>query len=83
MRHQRIRRMPAAAPIHRAATELPTSGYVLIVDGQVKTEFKAQDHALKAARDLKGRFPMLQVKVYDAENERSEKIGDFPQIPLL
>ena len=45
---------------------------MLIVDGQVKTEFKELDRALKAARDLKGRFPMLQVKVYDAENRRSE-----------
>jgi len=74
MRHQRTQRMPAAAPMNRPATELPTRGYVLIVDGQVKTEFKAQDRALKAARDLKGRFPMLRVKVYDAENNRSAKI---------
>jgi hypothetical protein len=29
---------------------------------------------LKAARDLKGRFPMLQFKVYDAEKKHSEKI---------
>jgi len=46
--------------------------YALIVDGQVKTEFKTQDQALKAARELKGRFPMLQVKIYDAESKRSE-----------
>jgi hypothetical protein len=57
MRHQRTQRMPAAAPTNRAAIELPTSGYVLIVDGQAKTEFKIQDRALKAARELKGRFP--------------------------
>jgi hypothetical protein len=74
MRHQRIQRMPAAAPMNRAAFEFPTSGYALIVDGQVKTEFKAHDHALKAARELKGRFPMLQVKIYDAENKRSEEM---------
>jgi hypothetical protein len=29
---------------------------------------------MKAARDLKGRFPMLQVKVYDAETKQSETI---------
>jgi hypothetical protein len=74
MRQERTQRMPAPAPKYRAATELPASGYVLIVDGQVKTEFKMQDHALKAARDLKGRFPTLQVKVYDAGNRRSEQI---------
>ncbi len=32
-----------------------------------------QDQGLKAARDLKGRFPMLQVMVYDAENKRNEE----------
>ena len=31
------------------------------------------DRALKAARDLKGRFSKLLVKVYDAEKKRSEK----------
>jgi hypothetical protein len=31
-----------------------------------------QDHALKAARELKAHFPKLQIKVYDAENKRSE-----------
>jgi hypothetical protein len=40
----------------------------------MKTEFKTKDHALKAARDLKSRFPMLQIKVYDAEEKRSEVI---------
>ena|SRR6516164_9638800 len=37
-------------------------------------EFGTQDLALKAARELKGRFPMLQVKVYDAESKQSETI---------
>jgi hypothetical protein len=32
------------------------------------------DQALRAARDLKGRFPMLQVKIYDAEKGVSEQI---------
>jgi hypothetical protein len=45
----------------------------LIVDGQIKTEFTTRDHALKAAGELKARFPMLQIKVYDAENKRSEE----------
>jgi hypothetical protein len=61
--------MPPSPPMHKATTGLPISGYALIVDGQVKAEFKTQDRALKAARDLRGRFPMLQVKIYDAENK--------------
>ena len=74
MRQQRTERAPAPAPIYRATTALLAVGYALIVDGQVKTEFKTQDHALKAARELKGRFPMLQVKIYDAESKRSEEM---------
>ena len=40
----------------------------------MKREFDTQDHALKAARDLKGRFPMLQVKVFDAATKQTEMI---------
>jgi hypothetical protein len=55
-------------------TSLPASGFALIVDGQAKADFETQSQALKAATDLKGRFPMLQVRVYDAETKRSEQI---------
>jgi hypothetical protein len=66
--------MSTAAPVYRAKSGFPTSGCALVADGQIKSEFNTHDHALKAARDLKGRFPMLQVKVYDAEKKHSEKI---------
>jgi hypothetical protein len=59
MRQQRRMAAPVPAPVNRATTEPPTSGYALVVDGQMKTEFKTKDRALKAARDLKSRFPML------------------------
>jgi hypothetical protein len=74
MREQRRMAAPAPAPVNRATTELPTSGYALVVDGQMKTEFKTKDRAVNTARDLKSRFPMLQVKVYDAEQKRSDEI---------
>jgi len=73
MRHQGKQRMAMPAPRSRDK-DLPTSGYALIVDGHSKAIFASKDQALKAAKDLKGRFPMLQVKVYDAERKRSEKI---------
>ena len=63
--------MPVPKPRDK---DLPTSGYTLIVDGHSKAGFASKDQALKAAKDLKGRFPMLQVKVYDAESKRSEEI---------
>jgi PP-loop superfamily ATP-utilizing enzyme len=74
MRQQRTTAAPAPARATRASIEPLTSGYALVVDGQMKTEFKTKDPALKAARDLKGRFPMIQVKVYDAEEKRTEEI---------
>jgi hypothetical protein len=74
MRQQRRAAAPAPVRVNKATTEPLTSGYALVVDGQMKTEFKTKDGALKAARDLKNRFPRLQIKVYDAEEKRSEKI---------
>jgi hypothetical protein len=68
MRQQRTQRMSTPAFC------LPTSRYTLIVDGQPKKEFDTQDRALKMARELKGRFPSLQVKVFDAERKQSESI---------
>ena len=73
MRHQGKQRMAVPAPKPRDK-DVPTSGYALIVDGHSKAIFASKDQALKAAEDLKGRFPMLQVKVYDAESKRSEEI---------
>lgn len=80
MRHQRRHRTPLApeprtAPMQRVSPGLPTSGYALIVDGHVKSEFKTKEGAEKGARELKRRFPMLQIKVYDAEAKRNEEIA--------
>jgi hypothetical protein len=78
MRQQRTHWTSTPAPTNRAVSGFPISGYALVVDGLVKTEFKTHDRALKAATDLKDRYPMLQVKVYDAENKRSESIEAAP-----
>jgi hypothetical protein len=78
MRQQRTRMSTptpnSPTPISRVGVGRPTSGYALIVDGQAKKEFDTQDRALKAARELKGRFPNLQVKVFNAETKQSETI---------
>jgi hypothetical protein len=54
-------------------------GYALIVDGHVKSEFKTKEGAEKGARELKRRFPMLQIKVYDAEAKRNEEVALLPR----
>ncbi|MEH2554322.1 hypothetical protein V1286_001851 [Bradyrhizobium algeriense] len=80
MRQERTQGAPVAAraTTSRAPTDLPTSGYALVVDGQAKREFKTQDSANQAAKDLKRRFPNLQVRVYDAERNRLEQIDLAP-----
>ena len=65
---------PAPRPVARAAPEMPTSGYALVVDGQVKSEFTTKEAARARAEDLKRRFPYLQVRLFDAEEKRSEDI---------
>jgi hypothetical protein len=40
----------------------------------MKTEFKTKESAQKGAEDLKRRFPMLQIKVFDAQTQRSEDV---------
>jgi hypothetical protein len=65
---------PAPAPVNRAPPKPHISGYGLVVDGQIKAEFDTKDGVLKAARELKSRRPRLQVKIYDADEKRSELI---------
>jgi hypothetical protein len=73
MREQRTQ-MSTPAPTSKGDFGLPTKGYALIVDGQTKKDFDTRDHAQKSARELKARFPNLQVKVFDAENKQSETV---------
>jgi hypothetical protein len=58
-----------------AARELPTSGYALEVDGRLKAEFTTRDGARAGAEELKKRFPMLQVRIYDAQTMSREEVS--------
>ena len=74
MRQQRRTASSASARATKASTKPLTSGYALMVDGQMKTEFKTKDRALKEGMELKNRFPKLQVKVFDAQEQRLEEL---------
>jgi hypothetical protein len=50
----------------KRADVLMTEGIGREVDGRMKAVFPTQDEAQKSAENLKARYPMLQVKVYDA-----------------
>jgi hypothetical protein len=54
---------------------MPTKGYALIVDGHIKSESDTRESIENGARELKHRFPMLQIKIYDAQAKRNEEIA--------
>jgi len=51
-----------------------TEGFGIEVDGQMKAVFDTKAAAEKEARGLKTKYPMLQVKVYDASQKTSAVI---------
>jgi hypothetical protein len=59
-------------PHHSIA--LPKTGFALEVDGLLKTEFATEEGAEKGAVELKQRFPMLQVRIYDAIDHTRREI---------
>jgi hypothetical protein len=52
-----------------------TEGFGMEVDGQMKAVFDTKEAAEKKARELKTKFPMLQVKVYDAAQRTTAVIA--------
>jgi hypothetical protein len=66
--HCGMNEMVAATP------ELPASGYALEVDGRLKAEFITRDGARAGGEELKKRFPMLQIRIYDAQTNAREEI---------
>ena len=56
------------------AHELPALGYALEVDGRFKAEFATRDGAKTGAEELKKRFPMLRIRIYDAETKTREEV---------
>ena len=52
----------------------PSTGYALEVDGRIKTEFQTMEGARKGALELKSRFPMLQIKIYDASSKTRQLV---------
>jgi hypothetical protein len=52
----------------------PETGYALEIDGLIKTEFSTKEGAEGGATELKLRFPMLQIRVYDAATQSLHEI---------
>jgi hypothetical protein len=44
----------------------PKHGFAIEIDGQLKTPFAIKEGAKLGASELKRRFPMLQIRIYNA-----------------
>jgi hypothetical protein len=53
-------------PSNLRADVMPNDGYVLLVDGKLKTRFNTSDEAMTAGVKLKQSYPVVQVAVFDA-----------------
>lgn len=58
----------------RSSRALPSTGYAILVDGLVKAEFSTKEGVETGARDLKRRFSVLQVKIYDAQEKCEHEV---------
>jgi hypothetical protein len=55
-------------------SNLPATGYALVVDGRIKAEFSTKEGAEQGAFDLKRRFPCLQIGVYDPRAKHTDVV---------
>ena len=53
-------------PQNLRANAMPIDGFVLSVDGKLKTRYESSQDATTAAAKLKQSFPVIQVAIYDA-----------------
>ena len=60
----------AKKPANLLANAMPTDGYVLSVDGKLKTRYDTAKEAMTAAAKLKETYPVIQVTVDDAAERK-------------
>ena len=54
-----------AKPKNLPANAIPSDGYVLTVDGKLKTRYETETEAVAAGAALKQKFPMIRVSVFE------------------
>ena len=65
-------------PKNMSASTIPSEGYVLEIDGKLKSEFETAEAAMKSALELKKKYPQIQVNVYDAK-ERARTLVELTE----
>lgn len=54
-------------PKNPSANTLPTEGFVLEIDGKLKSEHATSEAAMKAGLELKMKYPHIRIVMYGAE----------------
>ena len=63
-------------PANLRANAMPTDGYILAIDGKLKTRYETAEEAMTAASKLKQSFPVIQVVVFDAKQRIYTPVGE-------
>jgi hypothetical protein len=53
-------------PRNLRASTSPVEGFAVTVDGKIKSQYPELADAMKAGLDLKKKYPVIQVTIYDA-----------------
>lgn len=65
-KNQEIKLEEARKPANLRANAMPSDGFILSVDGKLKTRYENAKDATAAGTKLKQSFPVIQVAIYDA-----------------
>ena len=57
------------------ANARPVDGYVLVVDGKFKTQFKTSEEAMIASLNLKEKYPVIRIEIFDAVERSYAPVG--------
>ncbi len=58
--------MKSPKPAAPRADAMPTEGFAIAVDGKLKLSYPTSEAAFLAGLEIKRKFPVVQVSVYDA-----------------
>jgi hypothetical protein len=65
-----IKLQEARKPENLRANVVPVDGFVLSVDGKLKTRYESVKDAAAAGAKLKQSYPVIQIAVYDATERK-------------
>ena len=63
---EEIKLQETKRPANLRANAMPVDGFVLSIDGKLKTRYESAKDAAAAGAKLKQSYPVIQVAIYDA-----------------